>query len=60
VLARQKIMAALKMSTDLTLSEIGRLVGGRNHASVLYALGQIEKAKETDMLLAAELADLAN
>ncbi|MDR1826185.1 MAG: AAA family ATPase [Rickettsiales bacterium] len=60
VLARQKIMAALKMSTDLTLSEIGRLVGGRNHASVLYALNQIEKAKETDMLLAAELADLAN
>lgn len=59
VFARQKIMAALKMSTALTLAEIGRLVGGRDHASVLYALSQIEKIKQTDMLLAAELMELA-
>jgi len=58
VFGRQKIMAALKMSTSLTLSEIGRLVGDRDHASVLYALGQIEKAKQTDMLLASEIDDL--
>jgi chromosomal replication initiator protein len=59
VFARQKIMAALKMSTGLTLAEIGRLVGGRDHASVLYALSQIEKIKRSDMLLTAELAELA-
>jgi chromosomal replication initiator protein len=58
VLARQKIMCALKASTNLTLSEIGRLVG-RDHASVLYAMSQIEKAKMTDMLLESEIADLA-
>ena len=58
VFARQKIMVALKMSTKLTLAEIGRLVGGRNHASVLYAIAQIEKAKVSDMLIDAELAEL--
>jgi chromosomal replication initiator protein len=59
VFARQKIMAALKRSTKLTLSEIGALVGGRNHASVLYAISQIEKAKLADMLLESELSELA-
>jgi chromosomal replication initiation ATPase DnaA len=58
VLARQKIMCALKISTNLTLAEIGRLVG-RDHASVLYAIAQIEKAKLADMLLESEIADLA-
>ena len=58
VFARQKIMAALKQSTNLTLSEIGRLVGGRDHASVLYALSQIERAKLTDMFLADEIQSL--
>lgn len=58
VFARQKIMCALKTSTNLTLSEIGRLVG-RDHASVLYAIAQIEKAKQTDMLLESEIAELA-
>jgi len=58
VFARQKIMAALKGATNLTLAEIGRLVGGRDHASVLYAISQIDKAKETDMLLASEIMDL--
>ncbi|MDR2769828.1 MAG: AAA family ATPase, partial [Rickettsiales bacterium] len=43
VFARQKIMFALKSSTNLTLGAIGRLVGGRDHATVLYALGQIER-----------------
>jgi len=59
VFARQKIMAALKISTPLSLAQIGRLVGGRDHASVLYALAQIEKAKETDMLLDSEIRALA-
>ena len=59
VFARQKIMYVLKTSTNLTLTEIGRLVGGRDHASVLYALSQIEKAKGTDLLLDAELKELA-
>jgi chromosomal replication initiator protein len=58
VFARQKIMCALKISTNLTLAEIGRLVGGRDHASVLYAMAQIEKIKQTDMLLEAELSEL--
>ena len=59
VFARQKIMAVLKTSTNLTLSEIGRVVGGRDHASVLYAISQIEKAKQSDLMLDAELKGLA-
>jgi len=59
VFARQKIMFVLKSSTGLTLAEIGRVVGGRDHASVLYALSQIEKVKQTDLLLDAELKELA-
>jgi chromosomal replication initiator protein len=58
VFARQKIMCAMKMATSLTLAEIGRLVG-RDHASVLYAMSQIEKAKQTDMLLESEISELA-
>ena len=58
VLARQKIMVALKQSTNMTLAEIGRVVGDRDHASVLYAISCIERAKQTDMLLESEIADL--
>jgi chromosomal replication initiator protein len=58
VFARQKIMAALKISTPMSLADIGRAVGGRDHASVLYAISQIEKAKESDMLLDSEIRQL--
>lgn len=59
VYARQKIMVALKTSTNLTLSQIGNLVGGRDHASVLYAIREIEKAKLSDMLLESEILELS-
>lgn len=55
VRARQIMMCALKVATTLSLAEIGRLVGDRDHATVLYAISQIEKAKATDLILAAEI-----
>ena len=58
VRARMIMFAALKAGTNLSLSEIGRLVGGRDHATVLYGLSQIEKMKQTDMMLAAEIDDM--
>ena len=58
VRARQVMMAALKASTNLSLSEIGNICGGRDHATVVYALTQIEKQKATDLILNAEIEDM--
>lgn len=55
VLARQIMMAVLKGATNLSLAEIGNMVGGRNHATVIYAIGQIEKLKKTDLVLSAQI-----
>jgi chromosomal replication initiator protein len=58
VRARQIMMAALKDSTNLSLSEIGNVCGGRDHATVVYALSQIEKQKACDLILNAEIDDM--
>ena len=58
VLARQIMMVVLKGATSLSLSEIGNFVGGRDHATVLYAIKQIEKQKSADLVLAAQIEQL--
>ncbi|MDE6250100.1 MAG: AAA family ATPase [Alphaproteobacteria bacterium] len=58
VLARQMMMTVLKSATGLSLTEIGNMVGGRNHATVLYAIAQIEKLKQSDLVLNAQIAQL--
>lgn len=58
VLARQTMMAVLKGATSLSLAEIGNFVGGRDHATVLYAIKQIEKQQATDLVLAAQIQQL--
>ncbi len=58
VIARQTMMAVLKEGTNLSLSEIGQLVGDRDHATVVYAIAQIEKMKQTDLVLAAQIAQM--
>lgn len=55
VFARQVMMVVLKNATSLSLAEIGNFVGGRDHATVLYAIKQIEKQKATDLVLAAQI-----
>ena len=55
VFARQIMMVVLKNATSLSLAEIGNFVGGRDHATVLYAVKQIEKQKATDLVLAAQI-----
>lgn len=55
VRARQIMMVALKSATKLSLAEIGRLVGDRDHATVLYAISQIDKARASDLMLVAEI-----
>ncbi|MBD5391539.1 AAA family ATPase [bacterium] len=58
VMARQTMMAVLKGATNMSLVEIGRVCGDRNHATVLYAISQVEKAKQTDLVLAAQIAQM--
>lgn len=58
VRARQIMMAALKGATNLSLTEIGNVCGGRDHATVVYALSQIEKQKACDLILNAEIEDM--
>ncbi len=58
VMARQTMMVVLKNATGLSLSEIGNYVGGRDHATVLYAIRQIEKQKATDLVLNAQIQQL--
>ncbi len=58
VRARQIMMAALKASTNLSLTEIGNVCGGRDHATVVYAINQIEKQKMSDLILNAEIDDM--
>ena len=55
VRARQIMMAALKFATNLSLTEIGNVCGGRDHATVVYALNQIENQKTVDLMLNAEI-----
>jgi len=58
VRARQMMMAVLKNVTNLSLTEIGNVCGGRDHATVVYALAQIENQKASDLILNAEMDDL--
>jgi len=58
VRARQIMMSALKSATNLSLTEIGNVCGGRDHATVVYALSQIENQKASDLILCAEIDDM--
>jgi chromosomal replication initiator protein len=54
------MMVVLKNVTGLSLSEIGNFVGGRDHATVLYAIKQIEKHLANDLVLSAQIQQLIN
>lgn len=56
--ARQMMMYVLKNSTNLSLTEIGNVCGGRDHATVVYAISQIENQKSSDLMLVAEIAEM--
>ncbi|HUV38005.1 MAG TPA: chromosomal replication initiator protein DnaA [Planctomycetota bacterium] len=56
---RQIGMYLARQLTNLSLGDIGRLFGGRDHTTVLYACEKIEKRRETDESLAGIVAELA-
>ncbi|MDR0449067.1 MAG: AAA family ATPase [Rickettsiales bacterium] len=58
VRARQMMMHVLKSETNMSLSEIGRALGGKDHATIIYGINNIEKQKLSDLTLTAELETL--
>lgn len=60
VLARQMIMVVLKNVTNLSLSEIGEYVGGRDHATVMYAIDRIEKLSASDLVMSATISEMVD
>jgi chromosomal replication initiator protein len=56
--ARQVAILLTRESTDLSLPQIGRLYGGRDHSTVLNSLKRAEATISTDPELAARVAAL--
>ena len=56
--ARQVAMLLTREMTDLSLPQIGRLYGGRDHSTVLNSLRRVEATVGDDPELAARLAEL--
>lgn len=55
---RQLAMYALREWLKLSLSDIGKQLGGRDHTTVMYGVAKIEKELETDPITVRSLADI--
>jgi chromosomal replication initiator protein len=55
VLPRQVAMYLLREETDVSLEEIGRAVGGRDHTTVMHGIKKIEAMLDEDVQLRAAL-----
>ncbi len=51
-------MLLTRETTDLSLPQIGRLYGGRDHSTVLNSLRRAEATIDADPQLAARVAEL--
>jgi chromosomal replication initiator protein len=58
VSARQVAIYLTREMTDLSLPQIGRLYGGRDHSTVLSSIRRAEARCGEDMALAAQVAEL--
>ena len=58
VLARQIAMYILKTVTDMSLEDIGKPFGNKDHSTVYYAIEKIEKTLETNTSLNNEINDI--
>ena len=56
--ARQVAILLTREMTDLSLPQIGRLYGGRDHSTVLNAIRRVESESDTDEALRDRLAGL--
>ena len=60
VLARQVSMYLAQKHTKMPASRIGKLVGGRDHSTVLHSCSQIEKRLQVDKGFIAALSTIEN
>ena len=60
VLARQAAMYLAKCHTELTLSEIGRYMGNRTHATVAHALEVLSATLADDLVLGQRIRHIEN
>jgi chromosomal replication initiator protein len=58
VLPRQIAMYTLREETGTSLVEIGSLLGGRDHSTVMHGIAKIEKSLETDTGLRQKVSQL--
>lgn len=55
---RQVCMFLMRMMTDLSLVEIGQMLGGRDHTTVLYAIDKVSALEKKDSDFARDMARL--
>ena len=60
VIARQVSMYLAHKFTKIPASRIGKLVGGRDHSTVIHSCSQIEKRLQVDKKFNAELSSIEN
>ena len=60
VVARQVAMYLTKRYTDLTLTDIGRYMGNRTHATVAHALDALNTALAEDIVLGQRVRHVEN
>ena len=58
VMARQVSMYLAQKHTKMTASRIGKLVGNRDHSTVIHSCSQVEKRMVADKTFSAEIADI--
>lgn len=53
--ARQVAMYIIKKSSNLSLADIGKCLGGRNHTTVMYSLKKIEEAIDINQAMSQDV-----
>ena len=60
VMARQVSIYLAQKYTKLSASRIGRMVGGRDHATVIYSCNQVEQRIKIDKKFSSEISSIEN
>ena len=60
VMARQVAVYLAQKYTKLPASRIGRLVGGRDHSTVIYSCNQVERRMKIDQKFLSEITSIEN